>query len=188
MATENVNQSGASAAADSAKEETATLAESTGPDTAPLEPQAAADATQTAPAGEAPADETPATAPASQEAATNQSPEPTTNASQEHSGDAEPSGAQDFSANPITVCLSGTGGTRPLGWPSSGFRGTPAMPSQVLDFIEEVKPLELHGFTLVDFLPDKMVLQQFKWDVKTQIIEDIDTLQPFRTTELPRPA
>jgi hypothetical protein len=97
------------------------------------------------------------------------------------------SGSQDFSANPITVCLPGTGGTRPLGWPSSGFRGTLATPSQVLDFIEEVKPLELHGFTLVDFLPDKMVLQQFKWDVKTQTIEEIDTLQAFRTTELPRP-
>ena len=98
------------------------------------------------------------------------------------------SGGQDFSANPITVCLSGTGGTRPLGWPSAGFRATPAMPSQVLDFLEEVKPIELHGFTLVDFLPDKMVLQQFKWDMKTQTVDAIDTLEPFHTAELPRPA
>ena len=97
------------------------------------------------------------------------------------------SGSHDFSANPVTVCLSGTGGTRPLGWPSAGFRGTPAMPSLVLDFIEEVKPLELHGFTMVDFLPDKMIIQQFKWDVKSQTVEDIDTLQPFHTAELPRP-
>src|SRR5689334_4941175 len=98
------------------------------------------------------------------------------------------SGTHDFSANPITVCLSGTGGTRPLGFPSAGFRGTPALPSLVLDFQEEVKPLELHGFTMVDFLPDKMVLQQFKWDVKTEPDEAIDTLQPFHTAELPRPA
>lgn len=98
------------------------------------------------------------------------------------------SGPNDFSFNPITVALSGTGGTRPLGWPSTGFRGTPATPSQVLDFKEEVKPLELHGFTLVDFAPDKMVLQQFRWDVKSQSIEAIDTLQPFHTAELPRPA
>ncbi len=98
------------------------------------------------------------------------------------------SGSHDFSANPITVCLSGTGGTRPLGWPSAGFRGTPATPSQVLDFQEEVKPIEVHGFTLVDFLSDKMVLQQFKWDVKTQTVDAIDTLQPFHTIELPRPA
>jgi phosphodiesterase/alkaline phosphatase D-like protein len=98
------------------------------------------------------------------------------------------SGDHDFNANPITVCLSGTGGTRPLGWPSAGFRKTPALPSQVLDFVEQVKPLELHGFTLVDFLQDKMVLQQFRWDMKTQTVEMIDTLQPFHTAELPRPA
>ena len=48
MATENVNQSGASAAADSAKEETVTPDESTGPDTAAVEPHAAADTNQTA--------------------------------------------------------------------------------------------------------------------------------------------
>ena len=58
----------------------------------------------------------------------------------------------------------------------------------MLDFVEQVKPLELHGFTLVDFLQDKMVLQQFRWDVKTQTVEMIDTLQPFHTAELPRPA
>jgi hypothetical protein len=98
------------------------------------------------------------------------------------------SGSHDFNANPITVCLSGTAGTRPLGWPSAGFRGTPATPSQVLDFVEDVKPLELHGFTLVDFLPDKMVLKQFKWDLKTQTVDEIDTLQPFHTVELPRRA
>jgi hypothetical protein len=98
------------------------------------------------------------------------------------------SGPSEFTRNPITVALSGTGGTRPLGWPSAGFRGTPATPSQVLDFVEEVKPLELHGFTLVDFTPDKMVLQQFSWDVKSQSVEAIDTLQPFHTAELPRPA
>src|SRR5205085_10977058 len=48
MATENLNQSGASAVADSAKEETAALNESAGPDNAAAEPRAAADASQTA--------------------------------------------------------------------------------------------------------------------------------------------
>ena len=52
MPTENVNQSGASAAADSAREETATLEESTGPDTAAVEPHAAAETNQTAHSGE----------------------------------------------------------------------------------------------------------------------------------------
>jgi small subunit ribosomal protein S1 len=45
MATENVNQSGASAAADSAREEPAVSAESTGPDAVAAEPRAAADTT-----------------------------------------------------------------------------------------------------------------------------------------------
>jgi len=34
----------------------------------------------------------------------------------------------------------------------------------------------------------QMVLRQFKWDVKTQAPETIDTLEPFHTTELLRPA
>jgi len=107
MATENVNQSGASAAADSAKEETVTLDESTGPDTAALEPQAAVDSTETAPSAEAATHASPeAATPASPEAATTaspeaantESPEATTSASPEHTGDPEPSGAQDFSS------------------------------------------------------------------------------------------
>ena len=60
------------------------------------------------------------------------------------------------------------------------------MTSQVLDFKEEIKPIEQHGFTLVDFTKDKMVLSFFKWDVNTQSIDDIDTLMPFHTKELPR--
>lgn len=97
------------------------------------------------------------------------------------------SGTNDFSRNPITVALPGTGGTRPLGWPSAGFRGTPATPSQVLDFKEEVKPIESHGFILADFTPDKVVLRMFRWDVNKEPVEAIDTLQPFHTAELPRP-
>ena len=91
MATENVNQSGVSAAADSAREEVATPDQSTGPDTAPVEQPAAADTAQTAPTTDAPTNSSPEAAPAtSAAAATATSPEPT--------GEAEPSGAQDFSA------------------------------------------------------------------------------------------
>lgn len=98
MAIDNVNQSGASAAADSAKEETATPAESTGPDTAAVGPQAAADASEKAPSAEAPtttaSPETGTTAPP--EAAT-PSPEAATPAAPEAS-EMETSGTQDFSA------------------------------------------------------------------------------------------
>ncbi|HZM87143.1 MAG TPA: 30S ribosomal protein S1 [Blastocatellia bacterium] len=98
MATDNVNQSGASAAADSAKEESAPLAESTGPDTAAVEPQAAADTTQTVPSAEAPTSESPeATPAASSEAEKAASPEAEKAASPEPA-DSEPSGTQDFSA------------------------------------------------------------------------------------------
>ena len=96
------------------------------------------------------------------------------------------SGTLDLSGNPITAVLSGPIGTRPAGWPSAR-RGTGALPPVHLDMDEEVKPIEQHGFTIVDFTPDKMVLRLFKWDVKTQSVEDIDTLEPFHTTELPRP-
>jgi len=82
---------------------------------------------------------------------------------------------------------SRTIGTRPGGWPSSGIRGTPARPSAVLDFEEQVKPIEQHGFILADFTPDKIELRFFKWDVKTQPVDAIDTLQPFHTAELQRP-
>jgi hypothetical protein len=103
-------------------------------------------------------------------------------------GKMQRSGTLDLTRNPINVALSGTIGTWPGGWPSTGIRGTPATPSRVLDFAETVKPIEQHGFTLVDFTPDKMVLRFFKWDVNTQPVEAIDTLQPFHTEVLMRPS
>jgi hypothetical protein len=97
-------------------------------------------------------------------------------------------GAHDLRLNPINVALSGTIGTWAGGWPSSGIRGTPATPSAVLDIDEKVTPIEQHGFTLVDFTPDRMVLRMFKWDINTQPVEAIDTLSPFHVAELVRPA
>ena len=97
------------------------------------------------------------------------------------------SGKLDLAANPVNVALSGTIGTTPIGWPSTGIRGTPATPSGVLDLQEQVKPIEQHGFTLVDFLPDKMVLRIFKWDQKTEPIDAIDRLEPFHVAEFVRP-
>jgi small subunit ribosomal protein S1 len=86
MATENVNQSGASAVADSAKEETAALPESAGPDNAAVEPRAAADANPPA------QDETTATAGAATPA-----DETASEPAQESAADAE-AGGGDFSA------------------------------------------------------------------------------------------
>jgi hypothetical protein len=97
------------------------------------------------------------------------------------------SGALSLKANPINAVLSGPIGTRPAGWPS-GRRGTGALPPVHLDMDEKVKPIEQHGFTIVDFTPSQMTVRQFKWDVKTQGPEAIDTLEPFYTTELVRPS
>ena len=97
------------------------------------------------------------------------------------------SGSLDLKANPVNVVLSGPIATRELGWPSAR-RGTGALPSAHLDLEESIKPLEQHGFTIVDFTPDRMVLRFFKWDLRTQAVEAIDTLQPFHTAELPRPS
>ena len=50
--------------------------------------------------------------------------------------------------------------------------------------IEEVKPIEQHSFTMADFLPDRINLRFFKYDVNSHSPEAIDTLQPFHTAEV----
>jgi hypothetical protein len=96
------------------------------------------------------------------------------------------SGSLDLDKNPLTAVLAGPIGTAPGAWPSA-FRGVGSTPPQHLDVREEVKPIEQHGFTIVDFLPDRIRLRFFKWDLKTQRPEAIDSLDPFHTTEIGRP-
>ena len=95
-------------------------------------------------------------------------------------------GALNLNANPVTTVLSGPIGTSPTGFPST-VRGIGSTPPEHLDLEESVAPIEDHGFTLVDFLPDRMVLRQFRWDVDRQPLEAIDTLEPFHTSELTPP-
>jgi hypothetical protein len=96
------------------------------------------------------------------------------------------SGNLDFSDNPITNILCGPVSTSIRGFPSV-VRGVPSAPSQYLDFEEQVPAIEEHGFTLVDFERDRIVAQLFKWDVNSQPVEAIDTLQPYYQVELDRP-
>ena len=49
-----------------------------------------------------------------------------------------------------------------------------------------MKPIEQHGFTIADSTPEAIVLRFFKWDVKTQSAEALDSLEAF--TPLRRPA
>jgi hypothetical protein len=94
-------------------------------------------------------------------------------------------GTIDLKANPITIVLAGPIGTSAGLWPSA-FRGVGATPPAHLDMREELKPIEQHGFTLVDFLPDRILMRFFKWDVKTQSPDAIDSLEAFHTAELRR--
>lgn len=93
------------------------------------------------------------------------------------------SGALDFSANPIATILSGPVGTSPSGFPSV-VRNARPVPSQHLAFDERVVPFEQHGFTILDFDRERIVARLFKWDVNSEPVEAIDTLQPFHTLEL----
>jgi hypothetical protein len=95
------------------------------------------------------------------------------------------SGQLDFSKNPVIAVLPGTMGTGTGGW-ASEFRGVGPQPPQHLDMQETIKPIEENGFLLIDFTPETITLRYFKWNQKTQPVSDIDTLEPFHTTELKR--
>jgi hypothetical protein len=95
------------------------------------------------------------------------------------------SGQLDFSRNPVIAVLPGALGTSTGGW-ASEFRGVGPQPPQHLDMQETVKPIEENGFLLMDFTPETITLRYFKWNQKTQPVSDIDTLEPFHTTELKR--
>jgi hypothetical protein len=96
-------------------------------------------------------------------------------------------GALDLEANPVTAVLSGPVGTSPGGFPSA-VRGIGSSPPAHLDMDEVAPPREHHGFTLVDFTPDGITVRLFGWDVNSQPVDAIDTLEPFHTTELSTPA
>jgi len=96
------------------------------------------------------------------------------------------SGALDFSKNPIVVVLSGPLGTGDRGWPSA-FRGVGATPPGHLQMEEDLKPLEENGFIIADFTADSITIRFFRFNYHKQNPEIIDTLEPFRTTELKRP-
>jgi hypothetical protein len=94
-------------------------------------------------------------------------------------------GALDLQSRPITTVLSGPIGTGPGGWPSA-FRGIGPTPPAHLELQEDVKPIEQHGFIVADFLTDRIDVRLFKWDVKTQPPDAIDTLEPFHTASWSR--
>ena len=94
-------------------------------------------------------------------------------------------GRLNLEAKPIAAVLSGPIGTRPGGWPSAR-RGIGATPPTHIDLHGEVAPIEQHGFTVADFRPDSIDLRFFKWDLKTEETDLIDSMEPFHDVRLPR--
>jgi len=96
------------------------------------------------------------------------------------------SGSLDFSKNPIAVILAGPLGTGDRGWPSV-FRGVGASVPGHLRMEENLKPIEENGFIIADFTPGDITIRYFRFSYHKQSPEAIDTLEPFRVTELKRP-
>jgi hypothetical protein len=97
------------------------------------------------------------------------------------------SGTLDFGRNPVVVILSGPLGTGDPSWPSA-FRGIGATPSTHVTMEENLKPLEENGFIIADFTKDGITIRYFRFNFHKDAPEAIDTLEPFRVTELKRPA
>ena len=95
-------------------------------------------------------------------------------------------GEHDLERNPVNAVLSGPVSTPEYAFPSV-VRGIRATPSAHLDLEEMAPPVEDHGFSLIDFLQDRIVLRQFAWDVNREPLDAIDRLEPFYTTEMERP-
>ena len=92
----------------------------------------------------------------------------------------------DLRANPVISVLPGPVGTGRPGWPSL-IRGLRALPPAGLEVEEGLPTLEENGFTLADFTPERITLRYFRWKLGRPE-EALDALEPFRTTELARPA
>jgi hypothetical protein len=95
------------------------------------------------------------------------------------------SGEVDFSANPVVSVISGTPGTKGLGWPSSRGRPT-AWTSLVLEVEEQLPALELNGFNIIDVERDRIVVKSFGFDGETDDPAMLDTLEPFRESVFQR--
>jgi len=89
-------------------------------------------------------------------------------------------------ATPVEVILGGTLGTGDLAFPSS-FRKVDSKPSELVAMDETLKPTEKNGFSVIDVTPDKVTYRMFTWR-PPQRPEEIDTMEPALTYEVPRRA
>jgi len=78
--------------------------------------------------------------------------------------------------------LPGPVGTGRPGWPSL-VRGLRGLPPAGLEVDEGLPALEENGFLIADFNREHMTLRYFRWKLG-QPEAALDTLEPFRVTEL----
>jgi len=90
------------------------------------------------------------------------------------------------SNKPVVVILSGPLGTGDRGRPSA-FRGIGASPPTHLTMQEDLKPIEENGF-IANFTREGITVRYFRFNYHQQQADVIDTLEPFRVTELKRPS
>lgn len=90
------------------------------------------------------------------------------------------SGSLDLSANPVVSVITGTPGTG-AGWPSAA-RGTRAQAPSAVEAEDVVAPLEINGFHIADFEPDRVTIRHFRWRQRDGV-DAIETLEPFQVSE-----
>jgi hypothetical protein len=88
----------------------------------------------------------------------------------------------DLRANPVVAVLPGPVGTGRPGWPSL-VRGLRGLPPAGLEVDEGLPALEENGFLIADFTREQITLRYFRWKLG-QPEAALDTLEPFRVTEL----
>ena len=93
-------------------------------------------------------------------------------------------GAADLRRNPVASILSGPISTGPRAWPSA-WRGTPPRVPGGLEVDEGLAPLENNGFTIVDFFPERIDFQMFRWKLD-QPESLLDDKKPFYRFSLRR--
>jgi hypothetical protein len=86
-------------------------------------------------------------------------------------------GQLDLRANPIVTVLTGPVSTGPKAWPSA-WRGTPPQVPSSLENNEGLKPMEKNGFSIIDFVEDRIEVQFSSWKMD-EPPELLDNLKPF---------
>jgi hypothetical protein len=98
-------------------------------------------------------------------------------------GEITKSGEIDMQENPISCICVGTLGSSGPGFPTI-FRGIGAEVPTDLDVDQAFTPMEKNGFSIIDVTPEKMVINMYAW-IPPEPVEDIATLEPFFTKEIP---